>query len=162
VAKLGSVLKLAGVAVVALGVGTGAAFGVMHFLGGTVTSAHAATQAPQKAAPIFFAQLDDITVSMPPEAGQPADSYVDIGIQFSTHDQKAVDAFTTLEPIVKANVLALMMAQNTQGLQSEPARSAIIAQCLDIANNVVEKNANYQTAPFINGYITNLMVQSSD
>jgi hypothetical protein len=99
---------------------------------------------------------------MPPAVGEPVDSYVDIRIQFATHDQKAVDAFTALEPIVKANVLALLMAQSTAGLQSDPFRSAIIAQCLQIANATVEKNANYQAPPFINGYITNLMVQSSD
>jgi len=161
VAKMGAMLKTAGIAVVALGVGMGGALGAMHFLGGTVASAHAETP-PQMAAPIYFAPLDDITVSMPPAAGEPADAYVDIGIQFATHDQKAVDAFTALEPIVKANVLALLMAQSTAGLQSEPSRSAIIAQCLQIANATVEKNANYQAPPFINGYITNLMVQSSD
>jgi len=154
-------LKTAGIAVVALGVGMGGALGAMHFLGGTVASAHAETP-PQKSGPILFAPLDDITVSIPPAAGEPPDSYVDIGIQFATHDQKAVDAFTALEPIVKANVLALLMAQNTESLQSEPDRSAIIAKCLDIANSVVEKNANYQSAPFIGGYVTNLMVQSSD
>lgn len=160
-AKSGSLLKTAGIAVVALGVGMGGAVGAMRFVGGTVASAHAATPT-KKASPIFFAPLDDITVSIPAAAGEPADSYVDVGIQFATHDQKAVDAFTALEPIVKANVLALLMAQSTAGLQSEPSRSAIISQCLEIANNVVEKNANYQSAPFIGGYITNLMVQSSD
>lgn len=150
-------MKIAGLVAVALCIGAAGAFFGAQFLANLRGSAQAATI--QKPRPTYFAQLNDIIVSVPPAPGQPATSYVDFGIQFATHDPNAVTAFTSLQPIVQSKILSVLMAQTGQSLQDQSTRAEIALQCLDIANAVVEKNANFTTNPFADGYITNLVVQ---
>ncbi len=154
-------LVLAGGIVLAIVAGAGGMFGAMRFLPhGDGASAHAAATAKAHPKPILFADLSDIVVSIPPQAGAPASSYVQFGVQFSTYDQAAVASFTTLLPIIKSQIINLLMSETGAALQDPAARNTLIQNCLDIANSVLAKNGASSTAkPFTAAYVTNLVVQ---
>jgi flagellar basal body-associated protein FliL len=157
-------LVMAGVIVLALVAGGGAVFGVMHFLQmGNANHAHSGAAKTNDSAhpkPILFADLSDIVVSIPPQAGAPATSYVQIGMQFSTHDEQAVESFTALQPIIKSQVINLLMSETSAALQNPTTRNQLIQDCLNAANSVLAQNSgNSGGKPFDAVYITNLVVQ---
>jgi flagellar basal body-associated protein FliL len=158
-------LVTAGVIILAIAVGCGATFGVMHFMqmGGGAAHAHEATAKTADDAhpkPIYFADLSGIVVSIPPQAGAPATSYVQIGLQFSTHDQKALESFNTLQPIIQSQIISLLMSETSSALQNPTTRAQLIQGSLDAANGVLAKNSgNPDDKPFDAAYITNLVVQ---
>ncbi len=168
--KLGQILVIVGAVVLAAGAGIAGTLGMQKFLphgiGGAVSSiasagpgAKKAAPAPAKPQPLFFADLSDVVVSIPPQTGAPATSYVEFGIQFATHDQNAVTSFGTFQPIVKSEIINLLMNETSSALQDPQVRSGLIQNCLDIANGVMVKNTNSTTPPFTAAYITNLVVQ---
>jgi flagellar basal body-associated protein FliL len=157
-------LVTAGIIVVALAAGAGAMFGVMHFMQmNSAAHAHDVAMKPKDDAhpkPILFADLSDVVVSIPPQTGAPATSYVQIGLQFSTHDAQALANFTTLQPIIKAQVINLLMSETSASLQNPVTRTALIQNCLIVANSVLAQNGgNSGAKPFDAAYITNLVVQ---
>lgn len=153
--NLKKILIFGGIALVVLGGGVGGAVVFLHH--GSKTAA-AKPVAPPK--PIVFAELDNVVVSIPADVGQPATSYVQFGIQFATTDPDAVTAFTSLLPIVKADVINLMMNETQKTLQDPATRSKLAANCLAAANEVLEKSAGFKPMnPFTAAYITNLVVQ---
>jgi flagellar basal body-associated protein FliL len=156
-------LVMACVIILAIVAGAGVMLGVMHFLPmGGADHAQAAGKTDKSAHPpsIFFADLPDIVVSIPPQAGAPATSYVQIGMQFSTYDHHAVDSFTTFEPIIKSQVINLLMNETSAALQDPATRALLVQNCLNIANSVLAKNAGESTGKlFTAAYITNLVVQ---
>ncbi|MGP8026614.1 MAG: flagellar basal body-associated FliL family protein [Acidocella sp.] len=145
------------IAVTMLGAGIGGTFaflGMNHHNG----SATAATMPAPK--PIYFAQLDDVVVSVPTDSNNPANTYIDITLQFSTFDQNAVTTFTNLQPIIKSQVINLLMAQTSKSLTDPTTHDALSKQCLAIANQVLNTSANYTPPnPFTAAYITNLVEQ---
>jgi len=158
----GKMLMLAGAAVVVIGVAIGGALGVMALMSHGATNAHAAKPKPVVVPPkpILFAQLGDIVVSVPTDTGAPASSFVQFAIQFATTDPNAVTSFTALQPIIKANVISLLMNETGSSLQQAATRDALLKNCLGIANNVLNKSAGYTPpSPFTAAYITNLVVQ---
>jgi flagellar basal body-associated protein FliL len=157
-------LVMACVIILAIVAGAGVMLGVMHFLPmGGADHAEAMAKTDNSAHPqsIFFAELPDVVVSIPPQAGAPATSYVQIGMQFSTHDHRAVDSFTTLQPIIKSQVINLLMSETSAALQDPATRALLVQNCLNIANGVLAKNAGGKSTdkPFDAAYITNLVVQ---
>jgi flagellar basal body-associated protein FliL len=156
-AKLGTILAIAGGVVVAIGAGIGGTFAAMELLGHHEKAA--AAPAPVVPKMIYFADLPDIVVSLPPEPGQPATSYVDIGIQFATSDDKVLPNFTNYQPIIKADIINLLMAETGDALQQPQVRAALIQNCLDVVNNVLKaNNAAGKMPPFNSAYITNLVI----
>jgi flagellar basal body-associated protein FliL len=154
-------LVTAGVIVLAIAIGAGATFGVMHFLQ-TSGAAHAHGTAKDNAhpKPIYFADLSSIVVSVPPQAGAPATSYVQIGMQFATHDKQALESFNTLQPIIKSQVINLLMNETSAALQNPTTRAELIQNSLNVANEVLAKDAGKAgDNPFDAAYITNLVVQ---
>ena len=152
----------AGIVVVAIAAGAGAMFGAMHFLSmNRPAEAHSTPTRtdPAHPKPIFFADLSDIVVSVPPQAGAPATSYVQIGMQFSTYDQRALANFTTFQPIIKSEVINLLMSETSAALQDPTTRAVLIQNCLDAANSVLAKDAGSTDKPFTAAYITNFVVQ---
>ena len=158
-------LVTAGVIVLALAAGAGAMFGVMRFLpmGGAAIHAQDTAKSTEDSAhpkPIFFADLSSIVVSVPPQTGAPATSYVQIGLQFSTHDERALESFNTLQPIIKSQVINLLMSETSTALQNLTTRTELIQNSLDAVNDVLAKNAGAGSdKPFDAAYITNLVVQ---
>jgi flagellar basal body-associated protein FliL len=155
-------LVTAGIIVIAIAIGAGATFGVMHFL--QMNGAHAHdTAKPEDDAhpkPIYFADLSSIVVSIPPQAGAPATSYVQIGMQFATHDKQALESFNTLQPIIQSQVIDLLMNETSTALQNPTTRAALIQSSLDAANAALAKNAGKAgDKPFDAAYITNFVVQ---
>ncbi|HEY1858056.1 flagellar basal body-associated FliL family protein [Acidocella sp.] len=153
----------AGIVVVAIAIGAGAMFGAMRFLPMN-RAAHAQSTAttadPAHPKAIFFADLSGIVVSVPPQAGAPATSYVQIGMQFATYDERAVASFTTFQPIIKSAVINLLMSETSAALQDPTTRAALIQNCLDAANSVLAKDAGDRTdKPFTAAYITDFVVQ---
>ncbi|HTJ90741.1 MAG TPA: flagellar basal body-associated FliL family protein [Acidocella sp.] len=153
-------LVTAGVIVLAIAIGAGATFGVMHFLQ-THGAAHARdTAKTEHPKPIYFADLSSIVVSVPPQAGAPATSYVQIGMQFATHDERALESFNTLQPIIKSQVINLLMNETSAALQNPTTRAELIQNSLNVANAVLAKDAGKAgDNPFDAAYITNLVVQ---
>jgi flagellar basal body-associated protein FliL len=111
--------------------------------------------------PIFFAALNDLVVSIPENAGDPPTSYAQLAIQFSTFDANAVTSFTALEPIIKSQIINVMLNQTGKSLTDPAARATLLKNCLDISNAALDKDANYTPPdPFTAAYITNLVVQN--
>ena len=153
----------AGLIVLAIVIGGGAMFGVMHFFLQPGSAAHTHDTAKADNAhpkPLLFADLSDIVVSIPPQSGAPATSYVQIAMQFSTHDEKAVESFAALQPIIKSQVIDLLMSETSATLQNPATRNELIKNCLNVANTVLVQNPGNGTGkPFEAAYITNLVVQ---
>jgi flagellar basal body-associated protein FliL len=149
------ILIAAGAAVVlSCGIGTAAYLTMSHHS----TKTAKAVPAPPK--PIYFAQLADIVVSVPTDTNDSSNAYVQMTIQFSTFDQNAVTTFTNLEPIIKSQIISLLMAQTAKSLIDPGTHAALTKQCLDISNHVLNASANYNPPnPFTAGYITNLVEQ---
>jgi flagellar basal body-associated protein FliL len=148
----GAVVLLAG------GIGGTVAFLTMGHHGSS-SAAKPALPPPPK--PIYFAQLADVVVSVPADTSDPTSSYIQITLQFSTFDQNAVTSFTTLQPIIKAQVINLLMTKTAKSLIAPAEHDALSKNCLDIANKVLNTDANYTPPnPFTAAYITNLVEQN--
>jgi flagellar basal body-associated protein FliL len=149
-------------------IATGAVVLLAGGIGGTVaflTMGHhnsaSTPAAPPPPKPIYFAQLNDIVVSVPAGTDDPTSSYIQITLQFSTFDQNAVTTFTNLQPIVKAQIINLLMAQTAKSLTDPSTHDALSKNCLNIANKVLNTAANYTPPnPFTAAYITNLVEQN--
>jgi flagellar basal body-associated protein FliL len=145
-------------AIVASVGGTLAVTSYMHHATPTVASGEAPKPLPPK--PVFFATLTDVTVSIPPQVGAAATSYVAFSVQLSTYDQNALTTFEELQPIIKAAVITLLMNETSQSLQDPQTRVDLTKGCLHIANDVLARSASFSPAnPFSAAYITNLVVQ---
>lgn len=137
-------------------------------IGGTVafmTLRHhngaASPAAPPPPKPIYFAQLNDLVVSVPADTNDSTTSYIEITLQFSTFDQNAVATFTNLQPIIKAQIINLLMTQTAKSLTDPSTHDTLSKNCLDIANKVLNTSANYNPPnPFTAAYITNLVEQN--
>jgi flagellar basal body-associated protein FliL len=152
------IVLIAMVAIAASIGGTLVVSGSMHHAASTVASGQAPKPPPPK--PVYFATLTDITVSIPPQTGAAATSYVNFSVQLSTYDQNALVPFEELQPIIKAAIITLLMNETSQSLQDPQARVDLTKDCLHIANDVVDRNASYSPVnPFSAAYITNLVVQ---
>ena len=144
-------------ALVLIGAGIGGTFAFLSMRHHNASAANAATPALK---PIYFAQLADVVVSVPADSNSPPNTYIDITLQFSTFDQNAVTTFTNLQPIIKAQVINLLMAQTGKSFTDPSTHDALIKNCLDIANQVLNARANYTPPnPFTGAYITNLVEQ---
>jgi flagellar basal body-associated protein FliL len=156
--KILLIVLIAIIAIAASVGGTLAVSDLMHHASPTVASGEAPKPPPPK--PVYFATLTDITVSIPPQTGAAATSYVDFSVQLSTYDQSALVPFEELQPIIKEAVITLLMNETSQSLQDPQTRVDLTKDCLHIANDVVDRNASYSPAnPFGSAYITNLVVQ---
>jgi flagellar basal body-associated protein FliL len=161
-----SKFAMAGLLVSGVALGAGGMLAGIHLLPQAATgiALPAPTPTPAKVQPILFSDLPGVVVSIPPQPNAPSTSYVDIDMQFATYDAKALANFTTLQPIIKAEIISLLMNQTSAGLQDAGVRSKIIASCLQIANSVLKQNgmansAANGTSPFTAAYITNLVIQ---
>jgi flagellar basal body-associated protein FliL len=132
----------------------------LHHASATVASGQAPKPPPPAPKPLYFSTLTDITVSIPPQAGAAATSYVEFSVQLSTYDQAALVTFEDLQPIIKAAVITLLMNETSQSLQDPQTRVDLTKSCLHIANDVLARNASFSPpSPFGAAYITNLVVQ---
>jgi flagellar basal body-associated protein FliL len=149
------------IVILAIAVGIGGTLGIsdyIHHADATVASGEPPKPPPPK--PLYFATLTDVTVSIPPQVGAAATSYVEFSVQLSTYDQNALVTFEELQPIIKAAVITLLMNETSQSLQDPQTRVDLTKGCLHIANDVLDRNASYTPAnPFGAAYITNLVVQ---
>ncbi len=122
---------------------------------------HAGPPKPPPPKPIYFAELDDLVVSVPADSGgQSGQSYVQFSVQFASTDQQAVAIFTALQPIAKAETIDLLMSETARQLMDPATHAALAKNCLAIANQVLDKNAAYTPPnPFTAAYITNIVEQ---
>ncbi len=148
------IILIAVTAVVLLGGGIG---GVFAYL-----SLHHPKQAAKTLPkPIYFAQLGDIVVTVPADTSDPTSTYVQITLQFSSFDTNALTSFDNLQPIIKSQVIALLMEKSAKELMDPATHDALSKSCLTIANQVLNKAANYTPPnPFTAAYITNLVEQN--
>lgn len=145
--------------------GAGGTFAAMEFLhlGGPKAAAKPVVLPPK---PILFAVLAVPAVSISPDTGSPASSFVDFGIQFSTTDPAALVTFTSLQPIIQSAIINLLLAETATQLQDPAVRTALIASSLAAANGILLKNGYAPPAPappappFSAAYITQLTVQN--
>jgi flagellar basal body-associated protein FliL len=146
--------------------GGGAAFGVMKFMGGGHEPA-AASATPHKVEAkkpeekkLLFASLADVTVSVPPQPGAAATSYVNFSVKFSTDQENALIVFEELQPIIKSAIITRLMNETTQSLQDQRNRVDLTKSCLTIVNTVMNRDGSFSPAnPFGAAYITNLVTQ---
>lgn len=151
--------------------GAGSAIGVMKVMGGGSTKVaeagggHGAATAKHEAKKqdvkkILFADLSDITVSVPPQPGAAATSYVSFSVKFSTDDQSALLAFAELQPIIKSAIITRLMNETTQSLQDQRNRVDLSKSCLTIVNTIMARDGSFSSPnPFTAAYITNLVTQ---
>jgi len=156
---LSGILKVGGIVVVTALIGIGGTVGAMSFLGHG-NSAPAKPPPPPPPKPTLFAVVDDITVSIAPDTGQPPTSYLQFGIQFGTTDPNALIVFAQLQPIIKSDIINLLLNETSHALQDPQARADLVKNSLDICNEVLSQKANYTPAnPFNAAYITTLVTQ---
>lgn len=162
------ILLFGGVVVISLLIGAGATFGVMTFLHSTPKSPAGPAAAPHvqaakpKPKPIIFAELADVTVSLPPESGAPATSYVTLSMKFQTDNPAVLVSYAEVEPIIKADIITRLMNETTASLQGQANRNDFIRGALTIANTVIHEDGNLpsQDNAFSAAYITNLVTQN--
>lgn len=149
------IILIAGVAVVLLG-GGGAAY---VLLGHSHSAAAAHKPPPPK--PILFADLSDLVITVPADTGDSTAAYIQISLQFATTEPGAVTAFANLQPIVKAQIITLLMGKTAKALMDPATHDALSKSCLAIANTVLDKSAGFTPkSPFSAVYITNLVEQN--
>ncbi|MCB8874900.1 flagellar basal body-associated FliL family protein [Acidisoma silvae] len=159
------ILVTAAVALVSLLVGIGGTLGVTQWLfhaPPAAGNAQAAIRKPEKPVikPTFFASLADVTVSIPPQPGLPATSYVVFSVKFATNDQAALVAFDEMQPVIKSAIITRLLNETTQSLQSQQSRTELMTGTLSIVNNILNKNLRYNPPnPFTAAYIANLVTQ---
>lgn len=142
-------------ALVLLGGGIGGTVAYLHL------NHHAGPPKPLPPKPIYFAELDDLVVSVPADSsGDSGQAYVQFSVQFASTDKNAVSTFAALQPIAKAETINLLMSQTAKQLMDTSTHAKLVANCLAIANEVLNKNADYTPPnPFTAAYITNLVEQ---
>jgi flagellar basal body-associated protein FliL len=159
---MAKILPIIAAAVVSLLVGISGTFGLMQVLHGAHPAASAAAAVPPKPVvkTVYYASLSDVTVSVPPEPGQPATSYVLFSAKFATTDQSALLVFDEMQPVIKSSIITRLMNETTQSLQSQQTRNDLMASCLNIVNYVLNKNGGFTPPnPFTAAYIANLVTQ---
>ncbi len=135
-------------------------------IGGTMAYLSLHHGAPAKAVapppkPIVFAELDNLVVNVPADSSNPASSFVQITLQFATTEPDAVTSFTSLQPIITAQVIALLMTKTAKSLMDPATHDALAQNCLGIANGVLNKSAGFKPpSPFTAAYITNIVEQN--
>lgn len=158
--SLGKTLILAGMFVVAMGAGVGGTFTAMKLFSHGKTATAIPVKAVVVPKPIFFAQISDVVVSIPDDTGAPPSAFVQFAVQFASYDQNALTSFDQLQPIIKADIINLLMNETGKSLADPAARAELQNGCLGIANTVLNHSANYTPpSPFTAAYITNLVVQ---
>ncbi|HQT63578.1 MAG: hypothetical protein B7Z75_07000 [Acidocella sp. 20-57-95] len=154
-------VKILIIAVVMLVVTAALAIGAFIFLhrsGGPNPPAAVAAQSTPK--PLFFTDILDITVSLPPAAALPPTAFVQLGLQFSTYDPGVIAQYSQVQPIIKANIISLLMTETSNSLAEPQVRDDFVQKCLVMANQVLAKTSAAKTkAPFTAAYITNLVFQ---
>jgi flagellar basal body-associated protein FliL len=116
---------------------------------------------PPKPKPLLFAEISDLVASIPPDTGQPVSSYMSMTIQFSTTDPAAQAAFGDIAPIIKAQIIDLMLGETGKTVSDPAARQALLAASLKAVNQALTQNTGFTPAnPFTAAYITNLVVQN--
>ncbi len=110
--------------------------------------------------PILFAAVANVVVSVPDNTGDPPSAFVQFAVEFATTDPDALTAFAGVQPIIKSQIITLLMNETGASLQNAANRASLTQNCLKDANEVLAHSASY-TAPraFTAAYITNLVVQ---
>ncbi len=150
-------------------IGAGAAVLLAGGIGGTIAfldmghhakSAAAAKPAPPKPKPIYFSQLSDVVVTVPADQNNDGNAYIQFSVQFSTFNQTALTSFTSLEPIIKSQIINLLMTQTAKELVNPATHEALAKNCLAIANKVLNTSGQFTPPnPFTAAYITNIVEQ---
>lgn len=163
-------LLIVGVALGALLVGIGGTLGVTQFMqpqakvGSAAGASHPVAASAAKAKPkkLLFAALPDITVSLPPQPGADATSYVTLSLKFSTTDPQVLIAFAEVEPIIKSAIITRLMNETAASLQDGNTRNDLIRGSLSMANMIIRQQGNLPTddQAFSAAYITNLVTQN--
>jgi flagellar basal body-associated protein FliL len=152
------IILFGGIGAVVLLAGGGGTFAFLELRHKPTAPAKPAVIPPK---PIVFAALPDLVVSIPDDTGDPPSSYVQLTVQFATTDPNAVTAFTNLQPIIKSQIISLLMNETGKTLADPANRATLTENCLAISNTVLTKSAGYTPAnPFTAAYITNLVVQN--
>jgi flagellar basal body-associated protein FliL len=150
-------ILIATAVVILLGGGIGGTF--MYLSVHRAAAAHKALLPPPKS--IYFAQLADLVITVPADTGDSTSTYVQITLQFSSFDPNAVTSFDNLQPIIRSQVIALLMSKTAKSLMDPSTHEDLSKSCLTIANQVLNKSANYTPpSPFTAAYITNLVEQN--
>ncbi len=157
--------------VLAVAAGIGGTLGVEHFifhtdiLGGA-TATHSGGTGKEKAKPPappkpdLFATLDNVIASIPDEAGDPPSSYLVFAIQFVTTDQKYIDDFNEVQPMIRAKVLSLLMAENGTTIRDPKVEAKLSSDALDAVNQIIIEQKLAKTPGFTKALITNLVTQN--
>src|SRR6516165_7809097 len=150
------IILIAAGAAILLGGGIG---GTFYFLSAQHPSASKAVAPLPK--PIYLAQLGDLIVTVPADVDDSTTAYVQITLQFASFDTNAVNEFSNLQPIIKSEIITLLMQKTAKSLMDPTTHDALLKSCLGIANQVLDKSANYAPPnPFIAAYITNIVEQN--
>jgi flagellar basal body-associated protein FliL len=156
---------IAGIVILVIAAGAGGTFAFLKLYSPGAKAA-SLTKKLQQPSPIYFAKLDNVVVSIPATASNPADAgdppssvFLQFSIEFETGDENQVNNFNIVEPIIEARILRLLMQENAQSLQNTNEQSKIEQASLNLANTTLETGHYAQTAPFSAALITNLVVQ---
>lgn len=120
--------------------------------------------------PILFAQISNLVVSVQQGENNSANSdgngnssnqvFVEISVQFSTNNPKAVYSFNALLPIIQSQIVDLLMKKTAEQIMDPNTHDKLCTSLLAIANGVLNKNQDFNpSSPFLQAYITNIVQQ---
>lgn len=121
--------------------------------------------------PILFAQINNLVVSVQQgqsdnenSSGENSSSsqvFIEISVQFSTNDPKAIDNFNAVLPIIQSKIVNLLMGETSEQIMNPNAQDSLSASLLAIANGVLNESQDFKPrSPFLHAYITNIVQQS--
>jgi flagellar basal body-associated protein FliL len=111
--------------------------------------------------PLVFASIPDIVVSVAADNTDPTTSFVQLTLQFATTNPDALNSFAAVQPIIKSQIISLLMSETVKSLSDPAIRATLVQNCLKISNTAVNISGNFTPkAPFTTGYITSFVVQN--
>lgn len=149
------IISAAVVALLAIGAGATYWFMVVR-----PEHAKAAAAQPKKA---LFVSLAPMVVNIRAKGqfGLGGEStYLQIGFEFSSVQERAIKSFKSIQPAIRGNVLALMLNASPKILVKKAAREKLRARVLALVNKMMTKNdSKIGEHAFSRAYITNFVTQ---
>ncbi len=115
---------------------------------------------PAPLKPLYLAELPKFVAVLTTD-GSGDSTYAEIAITFSSYDQRAVEKFQDVLPIIQAAIVADVMQDGSAlATGDETARTTMTHQALLAVNRIIDKTAPaLGTAAFANAYLTDFLIQ---
>lgn len=155
------IISAAAAVFIALIGGGGYYYFVRRHAPSTTAAAHQRPPRPE------FVSLKSMVVNLQPSGSSyasdyGASAYLQVGFKFATTNDNAVEAFKSMQPAIRGNVLDLMLKQPAAVTHSEAARDRMKVAVLKTVNQTIasQLDSSKKDPGFSKVYITRFVTQS--